>query len=153
MYYQNKNNENIYKLVQSTNDKVLLSDINSKETKIVTQSTLKRHYQQVEYEQLPSTQQRQYPYYKQYKRNAQPLWNVQIDGNALYINNSSGAKVIKCTMSKSKICIRIEQVALRAKRYFSNFDRAKRHILYDQDINTTKYIGEKFDKWLKQQMK
>ena len=153
MYYQHKNNQNIYELVRSNDDTVLLSHVDSKETKVVAKSTLKRYYTEIAYEEPTPVRpaKRQCPYYKQYKRNTQPLWNVEVDGSTLYISNNNGVRVIKCTLSKSKVCIKVEQIASRGKRYFSNVAKAKQHILYDQDINTTKYIGDKFDKWVKQQ--
>lgn len=88
-------------------------------------------------------------YYRSYKRNTKPLWNCTVTEGILYVNGQDGKPIIKCRLSATGCCIRIEQLATRARRYFTNFDRAKRHVLYDQDINTTKYIGQKFDSWLK----
>lgn len=103
--------------------------------------------------QLVADKTNKYPYYRHYERNQKPLWNTVVEDNALYCCNEAGDKLIKCTLSKTAVCIRIEQVATKAKRYFTNFNRAKRHLVYDQDIKTTQYIGEKFDKWLKAQQK
>ena len=146
MYYKNKNNENVYQLTKTDDQSVTLQNVQDKTIKVVALSTLKRHYQTVDY---TPKQQIKYPYYKSYQRNEQPLWNAQIADDMLLVKNQSGDNVIKCTKSKSGTCIRVEQVQSKGKRYFSNFDCAKKHILYNQDINTIKYIGSKFDQWIK----
>lgn len=150
MYYKNKNNENIYQLVKTDDQNTTLQNVQDKTVKVVALSTLKRHYQVVDY---APKQQTKYPYYKSYQRNKQPLWNTQTTDGILYIKNQNGDNIIKCTISKSGTCIRVEQVQSKGKRYFSDFDRAKKHVLYDQDINTIKHIGSKFDQWIKSNKK
>lgn len=89
-------------------------------------------------------------YYKKYKRNVYPLWNGSIEQQTLFLKDQQGNKLIECTMSKTLTCIKVKQLNSGAKRYFTNFDQAKKHVLYDQDIKTIEYIGKLFEKWLSQ---
>lgn len=173
-FYQSKSNQTVYKLINTVGKTVYLQDA-SNTIKTVTVNTLNRYYLEVQPARKPLppadairelTQKRakqlkqsvadktnKYPYYKHYERNQKPLWNTQIVDNMLYCCAEDGTKIVKCTLSKTGNCVKIEQVASRAKRYFTDFARAKRHLVYDQDIKTTQYIGDKFDKWLKAQQK
>lgn len=170
-FYQSKSNQTVYKLINTVGKTVYLQDA-SNTIKTVTVNTLNRYYLEVQPAQPEANKQtkaatkqakqpkqpvadkaNKYPYYKHYERNQKPLWNTQTIDNTLYCCAEDGTKIIKCTLSKTGNCVKIEQVASRAKRYFTNFARAKRHLVYDQDIKTTQYIGDKFDKWLKAQQK
>ena len=173
-FYQNKKNKQTYKATKMASG-ILLENVVSDERKTIAENTLHRYYEEVQPvqpaqpkadkqvktaakqpkqpKQPVADKTNKYPYYRHYERNQQPLWNTTIEGNVLYINDEKGNKIIKCNLSKTGNCIRIEQLKLRARRYFTNFARAKRHIVYDQDIKTTQYVGDKFDKWLKDAQK
>lgn len=148
--FQHKTNKKTYGLTQIVDNDAYLIDVNTDERKTITLSTLHRYYEEV---QPVANKTNKYPYYRHYERNQKPLWNTQTVDDTFYCCAEDGTKIIKCTLSKTAICIRIEQVATKAKRYFTNFNRAKKHLVYDQDIKTTQYISEKFDKWLKAQQK
>lgn len=182
-FYQSKSNQTVYKLINTVGKTVYLQDAsNTIKTVTVntlnryyqevqpvqptrkplppadvirelTQKRTKQPKQTEQSKQPVANKTNKYSYYRHYKRNQKPLWNTQTIDNAFYCCAEDGTQIIKCTLSKTAICIRIEQVATKAKRYFTNFNRAKRHLVYDQDIKTTQYINEKFDKWLKAQQK
>lgn len=165
-FFQHKANKKQYKLNGIVDKNAFLNDIQSGDDKTVTLSTLHRYYEEVQppkkeqpkkqpvVKKQPVTKEdKPKSYYRHYERNEKPLWNTTVEENILYVNDEKGNKVIKCNLSKTGNCIRIEQLKLRARRYFTNFARAKRHIVYDQDIKTTQYVGDKFDKWLKDAQK
>ena len=86
-------------------------------------------------------------YYKSYERNNAPLWDAVIENGKLVARDTNKNVVLTCKMSKTKTCIVIKQQA-GCQRYFTKFDAARKHVLYNQDIRTIQAIGKVFDKWL-----
>lgn len=90
-------------------------------------------------------------YYRPYQQNEDPLWNAVIKENKLIIYSVNQKPVMTCQMSSSGRCIKVKQLNDNCKRYFAKFSVARKHILHNQDIRTTKAIGIVFDKWLADQ--
>ena len=86
-------------------------------------------------------------YYKSYQKNSYPLWDAVVDKDILIVRDSDKNTIMQCRLSKTKTCIVVKQKD-GAKRYFTKFTAARKHILYNQDIRTINSIGKVFDKWL-----
>lgn len=86
-------------------------------------------------------------YYKPYKRNNKGIWSVQSTNDSFYCCDENDKKIIKCTLSKTNKCIRVELIHSKARRYFTDFTKASKHLTHDQDIKTTKLIITKFNQW------
>ena len=151
--FQHKTNGKIYGLTQIVDNNAYLIDVNTDERKTITLSTLHRYYKEVE--QVEQVEQQNVTkkydwrkYYKSYKRNSLPLWDAAISTDCkLYVRDCDKNILITCQMTDTLNCICVRQHT-GSKRYFTNFGRALKHILNNQDIRTIGAITPVFKKWL-----
>lgn len=88
-------------------------------------------------------------YYKNYKANELPLWGAKLQEDKLVVFDANNNAIIVLNRTKTTTCVCVTQLSTGAKRYFSNFDSACKHICNNQDIRTIKVLSECFDLWIR----
>lgn len=165
-YAVNKKNHKVF-TVEGRDEESVLLVVNGR-IKPIKASTFKRYYkmldqqdQQVVKDAQKIEKQKQIgaakctktwkDYTRPYKRNDKPLWDAVTKNGELLVRDSDKNIIMSCRLSETGNCVSIKQLATDSRRYFSNFSRARKHVLNNQDIRTIQSIGKVFDKWLADQ--